>query len=168
MPLLEPGARVERRVPDDADGVPPVVVAHWPCAPASVPAARRDLRAVLAGWGLGGLGEGAELVVSELVTNAVNAGGCGREVETRYEREPVGVRVEVADGSPVMPVMREAGPGAENGRGLSLVDAVTGGRWGFTRDPGTGGKRVWARTVGNGGSAMPREITRPRAGREER
>ncbi|WP_433890596.1 ATP-binding protein [Streptomyces sp. CA-111067] len=111
MPLLEPGARTERRVPDDADRVPPVVVGRWPCAPSSVPAVRRELRGVLAEWGLSELRDAAELVVSELVTNAVNAGGGGREVETRYEREPAGVRVEVADGSGVIPVMRAAGPG---------------------------------------------------------
>ncbi|WP_433890616.1 ATP-binding protein [Streptomyces sp. CA-111067] len=152
------------------------MVAAWPCVAASVPAARHDLRAVLADWGVAELCDDAELVLSELLTNAVNAGGHEREIETRYERGTVGVRLEIADGSPADPDMRNAALDAESGRGLALVHAVTGGRWGFADDPVTGGKRVWARVVGSvgagrtvshGAAPAPRTRRRPKHLRQD-
>ncbi|WP_433894608.1 ATP-binding protein [Streptomyces sp. CA-111067] len=130
--------------------MPPRVITHWPCAASSISRARHDLRAVMGDWGLSELADAAELVLSELLTNAVrHAAARTREVGTRYERDGTGgVRLEVSDGSPVAPQLRTAGPDAENGRGLGLVDALTGGRWGVVRDPRGGGKTVWARIPG--------------------
>jgi anti-sigma regulatory factor (Ser/Thr protein kinase) len=101
-------------------------------------------------WGLAELADAAELVLSELLTNAVrHAAARTREVGTRYERDSTGgVRIEVSDGSPVTPRLRAATLDAESGRGLGLVNVMTGGRWGVVRDPSGGGKTVWAQIPG--------------------
>lgn len=51
------------------------------------------------------------------------------------------LRAGVYDQVPARPVLRLAGADAENGRGLSLVKALTGGRW--WTEPEGGGKVVW-------------------------
>jgi anti-sigma regulatory factor (Ser/Thr protein kinase) len=116
--------------------------------------ARAHARAVLAGWGLADLTEACELVVSELATNAVQA-GIGPTGGLLYVngRMPVvrvclfsdGLRllIEVWDQAMGFPALRRAASDAEAGRGLHLVDALTGGRWGW--QPGQGPARVvWA------------------------
>jgi anti-sigma regulatory factor (Ser/Thr protein kinase) len=152
--------------------VVPAVVSAWPCLPASVPAVRHDVRGVLADWGVPAERvDAVELVVSELMANAVrHAGLRTREVLVAVERDGHGgVRLEVTDAhGEAGPELRNADADAESGRGLSLVDAVTGGRWGFSRDPRTGGKRVWARIPESDGPAIARETTRLGSGREER
>jgi anti-sigma regulatory factor (Ser/Thr protein kinase) len=123
-----------------------VIVRRWPPSPRSVARARRDLRAALDHWGLEGLAAVAELVLSELVTNAVRHARVpsGRQIETRYERDcEGGLRIEVHDATARMPWMRQAGEDAEGGRGLALVDALTAGRWGVSSRAGVG-KLVWA------------------------
>ncbi|WP_051723447.1 ATP-binding protein [Streptomyces albus] len=77
-----------------------------------------------------------ELVVSELVTNGVSHGE-GR-VTLRLTTGGAGLRVTVADESPVLPIPRDAGPDQESGRGLLLV-AGCSDDWGVAPD-GT----VWA------------------------
>jgi hypothetical protein len=97
-------------------------------------------------WGMGGVADTAELVLWELFTNAVRhaAGPVDRLVETRYERLPNGtLRIEVHDASDLRPRLRETSTDAESGRGLALVDVLTGGRWGVSDRLGVG-KRVWA------------------------
>ncbi|MZE75786.1 ATP-binding protein [Streptomyces sp. SID5475] len=84
----------------------------------------REARAVaveqLKRWGMpDGLRDRVELVVSELVTNAVSHGE-GR-VTMCLTAGGAGLRVTVADESPLLPVPRDAGPDQENGRGLLLV-----------------------------------------------
>lgn len=78
------------------------------------------------------------LVVSELVTNAVVHGRGDVSVDVVVADD--GVRVEVADGDPLMSPARPAGDG-ETGRGLLLVSKVAQ-RWGVRREPA--GKVVWA------------------------
>lgn len=123
----------------------PVVVRQWPLTRRAVGRARRELRDVLTEWKLGELTDSAELVLSELMTNAVRHARSprGRLVETRYERTATGVRIEVHDANPHLPRMRRAADTDEYGRGLLLVDAVTGHRWGVTSREGVG-KLVWA------------------------
>ncbi|MFF7192611.1 ATP-binding protein [Streptomyces sp. NPDC008079] len=122
-----------------------VWVRRWSRSPRRVQQARRELRDVLNAWGLGELAESAELVLSELLTNAV----CharppyGREIETRCEREGGGVRIEVHDASEKRPVLRKVPTDAEEGRGLALVEAITGAQWGVSKREGVG-KLVWA------------------------
>ena len=101
-------------------------------------AARHAATAVLAGWGFRDETwlDTAAVVISELVTNAVNhGGGC---VEVRLESHEERVTVFVADGSSVVPRRRE--PDDRGGRGIALIEAMASG-WGV-RDH-EGGKQVW-------------------------
>lgn len=80
----------------------------------------------------------AVLLVSELVTNSVLHGGPPVVVAVECDGEALQVRVR--DGSPTMPVPRDALPSAENGRGLELVKTISSA-WGV--DPVGDGKNVW-------------------------
>lgn len=123
----------------------PILVMRWPRSARCVGAARQELRRELEAWGLGRIAETAELVLSELFGNAVRH-ACpprGRQIETRYERAFGGVRIEVHDANENWPELRKATEDEECGRGLLLVDALTGSRWGVSERDGVG-KQVWA------------------------
>ncbi|MFC4034478.1 ATP-binding protein [Streptomyces polygonati] len=124
-----------------------VLVRRWRPAPRHVAEARAELRRELDGWGQGAVSDLAELVLSELFTNALRHARTpgDRLIETRYERTPGGVRIEVHDADETRPFLRKlsADVDAESGRGLGLVDALTGGRWGVSRRDGVG-KLLWA------------------------
>lgn len=129
---------------------PWAVAYRWPGDPAYVSAARRVLRRHLEQWGLTELTDTAELIVSELVTNAVRhaADPDQRLVETRYALLPDGsLRIEVHDAGDSRPELRRPLPDADSGRGLLLVDVLTGGRWGVSDREGVG-KLVWAVCAG--------------------
>jgi hypothetical protein len=128
-----------------------VVGAHMPRArqeavasvrlPSSVESprrARRFVNSMLAHWGLARLTPEASLIVTELSTNAV-LHGKGDLVLTLTCR-PGSVRIDIEDESDVYPE-RAWRPGAVDGRGLILVDAVAS-RWGVTG--ADTGKVVWA------------------------
>ncbi|GAA2677326.1 hypothetical protein GCM10009864_56180 [Streptomyces lunalinharesii] len=85
----------------------------------------------------------AELLVSELVANAVRAQGeDGAWVGVRFVFSGERLRLEVRDGSAEQPVLNDdVEEDAECGRGLGLVDAVASG-WGVV--PDGIGKVVWA------------------------
>jgi serine/threonine-protein kinase RsbW len=88
-----------------------LVVLRWPMSARVVGRARGELREALRGWGLERLADIAELVLSELMTNAVRHARTprGRLVETRYERTQEGVRIEVHDASCRVPPARKPG-----------------------------------------------------------
>lgn len=90
--------------------LPPAVVKLWPPAARSVGRARRLLVRQLDAWGLPQVAESAELVVSELVTNAITHAHPlhGNRIEARFERLARGVRIEVHDASDCKPEPREA------------------------------------------------------------
>ncbi|THA25529.1 ATP-binding protein [Streptomyces sp. RKND-216] len=120
---------------------------RYPSTPRSVTAARHHVVDVLTEWGVGEDGvASAELVVSELVTNAVRHGLVpGRLVELRvtYDLAKL-LTVEVSDAGDRWPpawVPEDPGGAAESGRGLALVAAFSDG-WGV-RDREIG-KTVWA------------------------
>jgi PAS domain S-box-containing protein len=106
--------------------------------PAHVAAVRRSVTEQLTDWGLDEVAFVTELVVSELVTNAI-----------RYGEPPIQLRLirdtalicEVSDGSSTSPHLRRAHAFDEGGRGLLLVAQLTQ-RWG-SRQTG-GGKTIWA------------------------
>lgn len=116
----------------------------------SVPRARAMVRIALDAWEADpGTADDAELVVAELVTNALRAPAPGdRQVVVRVRRpepEPDGatVRLEVSDAGEGRPQPRVPASGDEGGYGLLLVDALAH-RWG-TQDRASGiGKTVWA------------------------
>lgn len=80
----------------------------------------------------------AELLTSEVVTNAVLHAGTA--VQLRVLGEQGAVRIEVTDGSVAAPARRHYSPEAATGRGLGLVEALATD-WGTTA--ANGGKTVW-------------------------
>ncbi|MEU6199292.1 SpoIIE family protein phosphatase [Streptomyces sp. NPDC047061] len=129
------------------DGIAPSDVAYWTLEPeVGAPGrARRLTRQALAGWGLEDLTDTAELLVSEIVTNAVRH--ATRPISLRLLRTDV-LRCEVGDDVPQLPRLRQAKATDEHGRGLYLVHRLAR-RWGTTR-LGTG-KIVWFELGGSGG-----------------
>ncbi|MER5375803.1 SpoIIE family protein phosphatase [Streptomyces sp. NPDC002553] len=109
-----------------------------PSEPAAVAGARRMANDQLAAWGLDEPAFATELIVSELVTNAI-----------RYGHDPIQLRLirgdalicEVSDGSSTAPHLRRARTFDEGGRGLLLV-AQLAERWGSRQTPT--GKTIWA------------------------
>ncbi|MFF5564668.1 ATP-binding protein [Streptomyces sp. NPDC012623] len=120
------------------------VVLRWKRHPRSVGLAREALLKTLAGWELAALEDSAVLVVSELVTNAVRHADVppGREIETRFHMVPRGLRIEVHDACSEQPERRPVSEEACEGRGLTIVEALTD-TWGVADRPGVG-KAVWA------------------------
>ncbi|MHA6762978.1 ATP-binding protein [Streptacidiphilus sp. PAMC 29251] len=110
-----------------------------PAGPDSSARARRLTRSVLESWGLGGLGEVAEQLVSELVANVVRHTG-GRSFGLRVSRRQGGVRFEVRDPSRALPCLIIGDPDDDSGRGLQLVNLLSD-RWGA--DLMSRGKSVW-------------------------
>jgi len=112
----------------------------------AVPCARLHARQVLWEWGIGNLGDSAELLVTELITNAVRASGeAGQDSAVRLWllSDSAQILILVWDASPRPPVLTDASDEAEHGRGLMLVDAVSE-QWGwYSREDGDG-KFVWA------------------------
>jgi anti-sigma regulatory factor (Ser/Thr protein kinase) len=121
--------------------------------PTAVPCARLHARHLLWEWGMNGLAADTELLVSELVTNAVKttAGQQQAAIRLRLSSDNTRVRVEVWDADPQPPVPKYLGddgtpdPQEEGGRGLFLVAALSA-RWDWypTEDPA--GKVVWCET----------------------
>ncbi|MEV8432200.1 SpoIIE family protein phosphatase [Streptomyces sp. HUAS 31] len=121
------------------DGIAPSDVAYWFLEPedAAPGRARRLARRALARWGLEELTDSVELLVSEVVTNAVRY--ASRPVTLRLLRTDV-LRCEVGDDVPQLPRLRQARATDEGGRGLYLVNRLAR-RWGATRL--STGKVVW-------------------------
>jgi len=112
--------------------------------PGAVPCARLHARHLLWEWGLNGLAADAELLVSELVTNAVNAtaGQQQAAIRLRLSSDSVSVLVEVWDADPQPPAPKDLTEDEEGGRGLFLVAALsTRWSWFLTQEPA--GKVVW-------------------------
>ncbi|MDX3619559.1 SpoIIE family protein phosphatase [Streptomyces europaeiscabiei] len=115
-------------------------VATWdvPADPAFVGHARKLACDQLAAWRLEEASFVTELIVSELVTNAIRYGGS--PIQLRLIRETTLI-CEVSDSSSTAPHMRRARAFDEGGRGLLLVAQLTQ-RWG-SRHTRTG-KTIWA------------------------
>jgi anti-sigma regulatory factor (Ser/Thr protein kinase) len=121
------------------EGIAPQDMARWTLRPhqSEVAAARELTRRQLALWGLERLSDTTELLVSELVTNAIRA--ASYEVELRLMR--VGkLLVEVSDDNHNLPQLQRADADDEEGRGLALVSHLSR-RWGTSRK--AVGKVVW-------------------------
>jgi PAS domain S-box-containing protein len=109
----------------------------WP-GPQHVAGGRRFVRNTLDAWNEAELAPTACLLVSELLTNAM-----------RHTGEPIGLRLhhteheiiaEISDDHPQLPRRTLPAPADEDGRGLTLVDALAD-RWGSL--PANGSKIVW-------------------------
>ncbi|WP_282701267.1 SpoIIE family protein phosphatase [Streptomyces sp. CC219B] len=122
------------------NGIEPADVAEWRLAldPAEVGRARAVVREQLHDWGLARLADTAELLVGELVTNAVRHAHV-RPVELRLVRGDT-LLCEVDDDDHELPTLLSAGPGDEFGRGLRVVSTLAR-EWGTSRT--NAGKTVW-------------------------
>lgn len=120
-------------------GLPAESVGDWtlPREPRSVGRAREYARCQLLSWGLGPLVDTAELLVSELVTNALRYGEGEITLRLLLDRTMV---CEVWDAGLVQPRRRRARDTDEGGRGLQLVGLLSAA-WGSRRAPH--GKTVW-------------------------
>jgi anti-sigma regulatory factor (Ser/Thr protein kinase) len=123
--------------------------------PSAVPCARLHARQVLWEWGLSKNAETAELLLSELVTNAVQGARAivsDLPVNVRLSANRDRLLIEVWDSNVRSPVSRVVEGGfpaldAESGRGLFLVETLSE-RWGWypTRNPE--GKVTWCELAG--------------------
>lgn len=93
---------------------------------------RRVGAAQLRYWRLPELIETASVLISELVTNALQH-GTGTEIDFSMAYSGDDVRFEVADGSLSTPVLRCPGPDDESGRGMLLISALADA-WGTSDD----------------------------------
>ncbi|MGW2083093.1 ATP-binding protein [Streptomyces sp. NPDC001939] len=118
--------------------------ASWPIARelTSVRQARRLVTAQLGDWELEGLADTAQLLVSELVTNALRhtRGPLRLNLQVRGSR----LRCEVEDTDPTGPVRRVVDTDAEGGRGTELLDLLTEA-WGSTLT--ATGKTTWCEVL---------------------
>jgi anti-sigma regulatory factor (Ser/Thr protein kinase) len=100
---------------------------------------------MLTDWRLGHLVEDVDLVVSELVTNALLHTGAGADgankIRLELDLNARRLTLRVVDSSPLPPMQEEAADTAESGRGLLLVDALAA-EWDWEDLPD--GKAVWA------------------------
>jgi hypothetical protein len=117
--------------------------------PESVKTGRDFTRATLLDWDLPALADLAELVVSELVTNALRHGLPSARrlagehcIRLRLLAQAPFVMCMVTDPGHEIPVLRESGPTCESGRGLNVVECCSV-RWGWHLLD-EGGKVVWA------------------------
>ncbi|WP_326522454.1 ATP-binding SpoIIE family protein phosphatase [Cellulomonas alba] len=143
------------RVPDPAAGVETTNGPRrrrWslPSEPASIGRARHAVLRTCEAWGLGNAAN-AELVVSELVANAV-LHGYGH-VSLQLDETGDGLRIEVEDANPAPPVTTDGHPGRVGGFGMQIVERLAD--WGWRPSPA--GKVVWARV---------RPAPLPRSGRD--
>jgi len=124
------------------DGVLATATKGLPADTRSAGEARRFVDEVLAQWDCAQLLDDVQLLVSELVTNAVVHAGSEAQVAVRLL--PDALRIEVVDRGGDAPLPSEvrppSSPGAESGRGLFLVESLAT-TWGVERIEG--GKSVW-------------------------
>ncbi|WP_432043290.1 ATP-binding protein [Streptomyces cadmiisoli] len=116
---------IERR-PDADSGDLSEADAAWPQR------LRRIVRAGLTYWGRPDLIETAELLLTELATNALRHGS-GPDIGVRVHLEDDRCVIEVNDGSPIRPELRHVSPTDEGGRGLLLVESLAA-EWGVSPD----------------------------------
>jgi anti-sigma regulatory factor (Ser/Thr protein kinase) len=153
-------ARHAVRLPGIPVRIPPLtdpqgndITGRWPlrsflelgALPSAVPCARLHTRHVLWEWQLTGLSADAELVVAEIMTNAIQiteADGRAAPVRLWLLAGRAQLLILVWDASPLPPVPVSTSDDEENGRGLLLVEALSA-RWGHFLHH-DGGKVVFA------------------------
>ena len=143
--LADSGPADDARVTPFAAGWPHRTFLELGALPSAVPCARQHTRRVLWEWGLAEFSESTELLVAELITNAMQASRAAMQddpIRFWLVSDKAQVVVLVWDASPLPPVPMDVDD-AENGRGLLLVQAVSA-RWGWHFPPDVGGKVVWA------------------------
>ncbi len=113
-----------------------------PATPRAAGMARQAIRRALDSWSITHLQDDADLIVSELVGNAVRhgSGGC-TEITLQLKATDGCLRIEVYDADPLMPEPRTPTVFDESGHGFVIVEAVSA-KWGIRETEI--GKAVWA------------------------
>jgi hypothetical protein len=149
----------------------PVCELALAAVPTAVRCSRAFVRRTLHHWRLDHLSDDAELVTSELVTNAVRATGLTGTpllwsqlthlamIQVRLTLREDTVLIEVRDREAAVPVLQEPGEDQENNRGLQVVVALSA-EWGYYHVP-RGGKVVWARLAIPGPVPVPGQAPEP-------
>jgi anti-sigma regulatory factor (Ser/Thr protein kinase) len=140
-------------------------MSYWPfqsylelgALPSAVPSARLHARLVVSEWGLGEIADTVELIVSELVTNGVQASKGmfdsrwqGRwvpgvpPVRLWLQADQRRVLIQVWDGSEGRPHRQESDSNRESGHGLVIVETLSA-QVGVYLLEDTSGKVVWAK-----------------------
>jgi histidine kinase-like protein len=127
-----------------------------PALPASVRPARLYAKNILYLWRTAALADTVELLVSEIITNAVRTSTRIAHQQRETGQEPRALRMRfwlTSDGHSVLiqvwdsdhhrPIRQNVGPDAEAGRGLLLVETLST-RWGCYVPDGEAGKVIWA------------------------
>jgi anti-sigma regulatory factor (Ser/Thr protein kinase) len=120
--------------------------------PSAVPWARRVLGHMLRAWQLENISDTALLLLSELVTNAVQASGDSGDrhhgdqqmIAFTLQLTDTSLVMEVWDTNPALPVLQESDITGDHGRGLLLVDFMAD-QWGHRAE--NGGKVVWCKVA---------------------
>ena len=141
----------------------------------AVPCACLHVKHVLWEWGLNSLAESAELLVSELVSNAVNATGQpGQTVTLSLAGNATRVLIEVRDSDPRPPQTKGTNDdGASDGTDGVLLVAALSTRWNWYLTEEPPGKVIWCElVVGHSGPptqpqstqqpTLPRRVPRAR------
>jgi len=113
--------------------------------PGAVPCARLHTKNILKEWNLDQIADNAEMIVSELVTNALKASWSLQDtppIALRLLANHQHLMIQVWDAFSAPPDPRSHAIDAEGGRGLEIV-ALLSDRWGFYPSD-NGGKVVWA------------------------
>lgn len=148
-PVFQPSDEVSRLVE----------VVRWPlqsrlelgALPGAGPCARLHARQVLWEWHLSHLTYDAELLVSELLANAVKASRqTGDAICLRLLADHERLLIEVWDHNPADPQPRQADYDSESGRGFMVIQAIAH-RWGYQHVSATL-KVVWAELLARAGS----------------
>jgi anti-sigma regulatory factor (Ser/Thr protein kinase) len=144
--------------------------------PTAAPCACLHVKHVLWEWGLNGLAERAGLLVSELVTNAVNATGQpGQTVSVNLAGNAAGLLIEVRDADPRPPGPQPDGPQPPGPRppgpqppgpqqpgedGVLLVAALSA-RWNWYLTEEPPGKVVWCELSADPPAPVPAPVPAP-------
>jgi anti-sigma regulatory factor (Ser/Thr protein kinase) len=111
-----------------------------PPTPRSVPVARHVVRELLRAWQAPQDGGDVDLLVTEVVANVVDHVGGDSVLSLELEYSDTWLRIAVADGSAIRPVVGELRGDQPRGRGMQIVEAIAD-EWGV--EDVDGGKRVW-------------------------
>jgi anti-sigma regulatory factor (Ser/Thr protein kinase) len=126
---------------------PPDIIVAVPIFGAAAARVRQLTAEYLRQQDMGYLADDAVAIASELIANAVAAvpsGTAGLAIVFAIHATPDAVSIYAWDIGPGVPRRVDAPAGAESGRGLSIVHALTGGDWGYWPTSVSGGKVTWA------------------------
>jgi anti-sigma regulatory factor (Ser/Thr protein kinase) len=124
--------------------------------PSAVPCARLHAKIIVREWDLAHIADDAEVIVSELATNALKAARPLPDLQpiTLYlQASDDYLMIQVRDALAAAPAPRPHAIDSETGRGLDIVSLLSD-RWGFYH-PADGGKVVWAALVTGAAPGTP-------------